>query len=97
ITYKYYGKYRKYGKIKEPTLKDIIEFKRDLEREERNMLLLRHPYLTIEQTHGHMKEQKVQKYLDKVNKWREETNEKFNKKVTIMDRLNHLTVAEAWD
>lgn len=61
------------------------------------MLLLRHPYLTIEQTHGHMKEQKEQKYLDKLRQWREETNEKFNRRVTIMDRLSHLKVTEAWD
>lgn len=61
------------------------------------MLLLRHPYLTIEQTHGHMEEQKEQKYLDKLRQWREETNEKFNRRVTIMDRLSHLKVTEAWD
>lgn len=97
MIHKYYIKYRKYAKIKKPTFKNIMDFKNDLEREEENMLILRHPYLTIEQSQGHMKEARKQNYLTQLSKWRQEKNEKFNKKITILDRLNHLKVANAWD
>lgn len=66
-------------------------------REEQNMLLLRHPYLTIEQTRGHMKEVTLQKRIDFINAKREEQNEKFHKEITIADRLNHLKIRDAWD
>ncbi|XP_076761591.1 uncharacterized protein LOC143429731 [Xylocopa sonorina] len=94
IPYRFRGKY---GKIKKPTLKDIIEFKNDLEREERNMLILRHPYLTVEQSRGHMSEFKREKFINILHKWTEDQNEKFNKRITIQDRLSHLKVNEAWD
>ncbi|KOC70388.1 hypothetical protein WH47_02891 [Habropoda laboriosa] len=97
MVYKAHIQCRKYGKIKQPTLKDIVEFKKDLEREDKNMLLLRHPYLTAEQSHGHMKEIKKAKMFSLLNTWREETNEKFNRRVTAADRLNYLTINEAWD
>ncbi|XP_029041262.1 uncharacterized protein LOC114875297 [Osmia bicornis bicornis] len=94
IPYRFRGKH---GKIKKPTFKDIILFKQDIEREEQNMLLLRHPYLTSEQTHGHMKEVTLQKRIDFITEKREALNQKFNKEITIADRLNHLKVREAWD
>lgn len=94
IPYRFRGKY---AKIRKPTFKNIMDFKNDLEREEENMLILRHPYLTIEQSQGHMKEARKQNYLTQLSKWRQEKNEKFNKKITISDRLNHLKVANAWD
>lgn len=94
IPFRFRGKHRK---IKKPTLKDIIEFKRDLEREEQNMLILRHPYLTKEQSMGHMVPFNQTKGLDFINKKREMANLKFNKDITIADRLSHLLVEEAWD
>ncbi|XP_076230931.1 uncharacterized protein LOC143177052 [Calliopsis andreniformis] len=94
IPYRYRGKYRI---EKKPTMKDIMQFKRDIEREEQNMLLLRHPYLTVEQSKCHMAEFKANKYPELQHKWQEEKNEKFNRRVTIMDRLGHLRVSESWD
>ncbi|XP_017891069.1 ribosomal protein 63, mitochondrial [Ceratina calcarata] len=94
IPYRFRGKHRKEKRV---TLKDIVDFKNDLEREEKNMLILRHPYLTSEQSHGHMKEFKAARMNATVNGWYEAANEKFNKKITIADRLHHLTVTERWD
>lgn len=94
IPYRFRGKYRKERKV---TLKDIIDFKNDLEREEKNMLILRHPYLTSKQSHGHMKEFESARIKAVIDEWYERANEKFNKKITIADRLHHLTVNESWD
>lgn len=87
----------KHGKIKQPTMKDIWQFKRDLEREEQNMLILRHPYLTSEQAYGHMASLNQQKTINFLNAKREERNLKFNQDITIADRLKHLLVKESWD
>lgn len=89
--------YRKHGIRKKPTLRDIIQFKQDVEREEANMLILRHPYLTTEQSNGHMSHLKQDKIVNLMTKFREDVNAKFNRKVTIMDRLGHLKVNESWD
>ncbi|CAL7939290.1 unnamed protein product [Xylocopa violacea] len=94
IPYRFRGKY---GKIKKPTLKDIVQFKNDIEREERNMLILRHPYLTVDQSRGHMSEFKQEKFVNVLHTWYENQNEKFSKRITIQDRLNHLKVKEVWD
>lgn len=74
-----------------------MQLTKDLEREEQNMLLLRHPYLTVKQSAGHMCEFKKDKYKKLKFLWQEEKNEKFNRRVTIMDRLGHLKVTEGWD
>lgn len=63
-----------------------MQLTKDLEREEQNMLLLRHPYLTVKQSAGHMCEFKKDKYKKLKFLWQEEKNEKFNRRVTIMDR-----------
>lgn len=94
IPYRFRGKYRK---VKEPTMKDIMQFKNDLEREEQNMLILRHPYLTSEQSFCHMAELKKDKAVTFMNKRREELNMKFNRDITIRERLEHLMVKEVWD
>lgn len=78
-------------------MRDIFQFKQDLEREEANMLILRHPYLTVEQSNGHMSHLKQEKIANLMTKFKEDANAKFNRKVTIMDRLGHLKVTEAWD
>ena len=61
------------------------------------MLILRHPYLTMEQSNGHMSHLKQQRVENLMTKFREDANAKFNRKVTIMDRLGHLKVSESWD
>nr|XP_033333267.1 ribosomal protein 63, mitochondrial [Megalopta genalis] len=94
IPYRYRGKYRI---EKKPTYKDILDYKKDLEREEQNMLLLRHPYLTFEQSCGHMAEKKKDIRLNKLNMWQETANARFNKRITIQDRLRHYMICEPWE
>ncbi|XP_011055022.1 PREDICTED: uncharacterized protein LOC105146445 [Acromyrmex echinatior] len=57
----YRGKYRR---VKKPSMHDLLKMKKDFERQEQNMLILRHPYLTVELNHGHMKDM----YLKSRNK-----------------------------
>lgn len=72
-----------------------MKIKHDLEREEQNMLILRHPYLTVEQSCGHMdKSERNYKFFIGLF---EERDRKFAKQITIADRLSHLRVTEAWD
>jgi len=67
----------------------------DFDREQKNMLLLRYPYLTIQQEIGHMTHKKVEKnYMEM---FRKATREKFSKEFTLADHLAHLRVTEAWD
>ena len=77
---------------------DLFKMKQDFEREEQNMLILRHPYLTLEQSYGYMKdmypESRKQNFLEKV---RAENRQKFQKEITIVERLCHMRVTEAWD
>lgn len=75
---------------------DLYKMKQDFEREEQNMLILRHPYLTVEQSHGHMKEleNRTEKFFKIIM---EEKRNKFQKEITIAERLSHLRVTEAWD
>lgn len=86
---------RKYRIVNKPSIKDLLQMRQDFEREERNMLILRHPYLTEEQESGHMsnvdrsKNFIVKKYNEKI--W------KFEKQHTIADHLCHLRVTEGWD
>ncbi|KAK2579523.1 hypothetical protein KPH14_010826 [Odynerus spinipes] len=91
IPYRFRGKNRI---VKEPKFIDLLRLRHDFEREERNMLILRHPYLTFEQSHGHMKDLKT---INKMKIFEAEKIEKFSKRITIADRLNHLMVSESWD
>ncbi|XP_012522458.1 ribosomal protein 63, mitochondrial [Monomorium pharaonis] len=93
IPYRFRGKYRK---VKKPTIRDLFKMKQDFEREEQNMLILRHPYLTVEQSCGHMKalEDRTAKFFDVIQ---EERRQKFQKQITFADRLSHMRVTEAWD
>lgn len=66
----------------------------DFEREEQNMLILRHPYLTIEQSYGHVQKNRAQEFCKtKID----QNRERFEKKITIADHLAHMRVTEAWD
>nr|XP_012218061.1 PREDICTED: ribosomal protein 63, mitochondrial [Linepithema humile] len=94
IPYRFRGKYRK---VKKPTLQDLFNMKHDFEREERNMLILRHPYITLQQSHGHTgetKQSRKDKFLTKIYA---EHRQKFQKEITIAERLCHMRVTEAWD
>lgn len=86
--------YRKYRIVKKPSFEDLLKLRHDFEREERNMLILRHPYLTSQQSRGHMnhiEKPTLSKIYGKLK------DEKFSKSITIADRLSHLKVSEAWD
>ena len=73
------------------------EFKNDLEREELNMLWLRHPYLTVEQEHGH-KEKDIHQIMKKLKaEWIAIHARKWVKPKTITDRLKCLMVSDAWE
>lgn len=87
---------RKYRKVKEPSMIDLCQMRKDFEREEQNMLILRHPYLTVEQSTGYMKdlENREKKFFEKLNEYRRAD---FQKNITIADRLSHMRVTEAWD
>ncbi|XP_011055034.1 PREDICTED: uncharacterized protein LOC105146453 isoform X2 [Acromyrmex echinatior] len=67
IPYRFRGKYRI---VKKPSMHDLLKMKKDFEREEQNMLILRHPYLTVEQSQGHMKDMypktRKQNFLEKI-------------------------------
>lgn len=75
---------------------DLLKMKQDFEREEQNMLILRHPYLTVEQSMGHMED--VRKNREKfIARMIELRHEKFQKEITFADRLCHMRVSEKWD
>lgn len=94
IPFIFRGKYRK---IKEPTIQDLIKLRNDFEREEQNMLILRHPYLTVEQSYGHMAALKAERGIDTKPKHSTWKDVKFTKEITIADRLSHLKVRDVWD
>ncbi|KAH8321164.1 large ribosomal subunit protein mL63 [Drosophila bipectinata] len=82
--------------VKPVSKKAMDTLTREYERQEQVMLLLRHPYLTLEQSSGHAKE--LQKRDKLVAKWTaEQTIRKMKPHVTIEERLNQLKIKEAWD
>ena len=78
------------------TLKELNNLRKDYEREERNMLLLRHPYLTTEESYGHMKELRPNGSLF-FEGLVEKKILKFSKQYTFAEALGHLRVKDAWD
>ncbi|XP_071560973.1 large ribosomal subunit protein mL63 [Temnothorax nylanderi] len=94
IPYRYRGKYRK---VKKPSMHDLLKMKQDFEREEQNMLILRHPYLTVEQSSGHMKDLIGDRKDNFLKKIYGEKDAKFQREITIAERLCHMRVTEAWD
>lgn len=87
------GKHRKPWKI---TVSNLLKLRFDMLNQERNMEVLSNPYLTVEQSRGHMKEQRPtpKEIIDKFANLKEI---KFTKYVTLEDRLLHLKVKEGWD
>lgn len=94
LPYRYRGKNRT---VKKPSMHHLFKMKQDFEREERNMLILRHPYLTVEQSFGHKTEDMNRKCNTYLPKCKELYIQKFSKQITIADRLSHMRVTEAWD
>ncbi|KAH8386490.1 hypothetical protein KR093_000792 [Drosophila rubida] len=84
-------------RLVKPVSKRAMEtLTREYERQEQIMLLLRHPYLTQEQSAGHAKE--LQKREKLVAQWTDaQTLSKMKPHVTIEERLNQLKIKEAWD
>ncbi|GAB0091600.1 Ribosomal protein 63, mitochondrial [Sergentomyia squamirostris] len=63
---------------------------------EKNMLYLRHPYLTIDEESGHTKD--LGKKEANITKWKNHNMELRRKpNVTIEERLACLKTTEAWD
>lgn len=95
INFLYYI-HRKYRIVKRPTMHDLLKMKIDFEREEQNMLILRHPYLTVEQSFGHKKALPKKNDTFLISKFKE-AKQKFSKQVTFTDRLSNLGYGEQWD
>jgi len=82
--------------VREVTRSAMNKLINDYERTENNMLLLRHPFITLEQSQGHAKdlmkrEKKIEFFLNNPIK------PPFKPHVRIEDRLIHLRVKEVWD
>lgn len=69
----------------------IVEYK----IEEQNMFLLRHPYLSVEEEKGYLKEQN--KHEKWVNEKKTAQLKKFVKHTKLADHLCDLRSQEAWD
>ncbi|XP_037823330.1 ribosomal protein 63, mitochondrial [Lucilia sericata] len=84
-------------RLVKPVSKKAMEtLEREYQRQEKTMLLLRHPYLTVEESFGHVKD--LKKSEAKINMWNDaKTMKKLKPHVTLEDRLNHLKVKESWD
>ncbi|MPC10904.1 ribosomal protein 63, mitochondrial-like isoform X2 [Portunus trituberculatus] len=87
----YSGKNRLYPKV---TGLDKADMRRRLEIEEQNMLILRHPYLTLDQSWGHAKALgKGKIFCDKMKN----SSEKWLPNVTIEERFETLKNNDIWD
>ncbi|KAH0539228.1 uncharacterized protein LOC123258612 [Cotesia glomerata] len=89
---KYRGKNRV---VPKPKMEHLFMLRHRLERDEENMLILRHPYLTSEQSRNYMKDLKVPVPLSIVGN--RKRNELFNKHFSWVDQLAHLRVRDAWE
>lgn len=95
LPYRFRGKFRK---VPKPTMHDLLKLRADFAREEKNMLILRHPFLTVEQSYGHMTDIREKHPEHRFTRLKyEEKNKKFAKRYTIADHLNRLRVYEPWD
>lgn len=78
-----------------------MELRRDFDQEEQNMLYLRHPYLTVEESAGHMdaydKEQD-EKHPEMNYSFRlERIKRNFQKTITLQNRMVWLRRTENWE
>ncbi|XP_054276298.1 uncharacterized protein LOC128995338 [Macrosteles quadrilineatus] len=88
------GKTRMVKKVTPLAMNDL---RNDYRLEEQNMLYLRHPFLTLEQSKllkEHLKQQHVPAVINSIA----ERNEKYAKKsLRIVDYLKHLNKSTDWD
>uniref|UniRef100_A0A1B6MRS8 Uncharacterized protein n=1 Tax=Graphocephala atropunctata TaxID=36148 RepID=A0A1B6MRS8_9HEMI len=88
------GKVRMVKRVTPIALNDL---RNDFKIEEKNMLYLRYPFLTLEQSKAltkELKNQEVKQIVKKVTA----IDEKFSAKSTrIVDQLKHLRITEDWD
>lgn len=94
-TNRVYFLYRKYRIVKPVEVPALRERLVELERQEKTMLVLRHPYLTVEQSKAIISKNKDR---DHRVHWNAARNEKFSKKsLTWAEQLSHLRVTDAWE
>ncbi|XP_046385694.1 ribosomal protein 63, mitochondrial [Ischnura elegans] len=84
----------KHRLVKIVTKEDMAKARNDYAIEERNMLYLRNPYLSEEQSFGHAKA--LGKHEQWIRDWRVK-RQKRKENVSICDHLSHLSVKEAWE
>uniref|UniRef100_A0A6B2EFF0 Putative ribosomal protein 63 mitochondrial n=1 Tax=Phlebotomus kandelakii TaxID=1109342 RepID=A0A6B2EFF0_9DIPT len=89
--------FRGKNRLVKPVSKRAMErLRTEYDLMEQNMLYLRHPYLSIEESSGHTKE--LGKTEAKMAKWRDYNLElKRKPNITIEERLACLKIKEAWD
>ncbi|XP_063704795.1 large ribosomal subunit protein mL63 [Culicoides brevitarsis] len=82
--------------VKPVSRRSIETLHKEYQMQERNMLLLRHPYLTVEESHGHAKALgKKEKVFERWNK--HNLVGKMKPHVVLEKRLGHLAVKDCWD
>lgn len=89
----YIGKHRKWPKVTEEAFENKIK---RLKIEEENMFLLRHPYLTLDQSWGHAIELGKNQKFER-EKYLELQNKKAKPDVTLEERYTHLRNTDVWD
>lgn len=67
----------------------------EIKVEERNMFLLRHPYLSVQEECGYLKEQN--KHEKWINEKRTAQLKKFEQRTMLTDHLCDLRSGEKWD
>ena len=80
--------------VKPVSRQSMATLRKEYEIQESNMLYLRHPYLTLEESSGHAKE--LNKQEKKLAMWKE-SKVTMKPNVTIAERLQHLNVNSSWD
>jgi len=89
----YRGKNRIVAPIK---MRDMERTRKEFERQDQIMYLLRYPYLTQEQTRGC--DQALQLHAKRIAKLKETQQQRpLRKDITIVERLYHLTVGDKWE
>ncbi|KAL7645836.1 UNVERIFIED_CONTAM: hypothetical protein RMT77_002733 [Armadillidium vulgare] len=94
------GRYVKQGKRRVNVVAgwDVHHARKNLEIEEENMLYLRHPYLTLQQSFGHAaaygkhKEFVAQKYLERMMEQKKKRDD-----VHLEERFSCLRRRDKWD
>lgn len=98
IHLEFFCKFRKNRRLKPISLLHMWNHRREFEITERNMLILRHPYLTVEQSAGHtrhLRQQKIDEFYANIHAPK---NEAFAKKsTTLAEKFNNLRITESWD